>query len=280
MTFISSEQHREFSRIASKLGIAKLLQKKQERIDKYNLNPKLCLHCKKSLPYKRKKGKFCNASCSATFNNSRRNGGKRSDETKRKISRAIKNWRMKNPGLVSTNHNAWDRTGCIPWNKGLTKETDNRLMNQSLRTKEKYKLGILKISDENREKNSKRRIEYLKLHPEKIPYRLNHSKNKSRPEMLFENELNKNNITGWIYNYPMSLYQYDFAFVDLKIDVEIDGSTHKQEKVKKIDERRDKFSIDNGWIVVRFTAKEVYDDITSCINKLKLIIDNRGYSLK
>lgn len=42
---------------------------KQRNIDIYNNNPKHCFHCKKILPYKSKRNKFCNSSCSASFNN-------------------------------------------------------------------------------------------------------------------------------------------------------------------------------------------------------------------
>jgi very-short-patch-repair endonuclease len=42
--------------------------------------------------------------------------------------------------------------------------------------------------------------------------------------------------------YRNSIYEYDFAWLKEKIDVEIDGGTHKTEKVKKIDSRKDEFS--------------------------------------
>ncbi len=59
------------------------------------------------------------------------------------------------------------------------------------------------------------------------------------------------------------------------LDVEIDGSTHLTEKVKKIDERRDNWSKEQGWIVVRFTAKEIKENVTRCINILKEVISKK-----
>ena len=82
-------------------------------------------------------------------------------------------------------------------------------------------------------------------------------------------------ITGWVSRYRHSIYEYDFAWIKEKIDVEIDGSTHKTEKVKKIDSRRDEFSRQNGWLVVRFEAERVKKDVIGCLNELKTIILTR-----
>lgn len=131
---------------------------------------------------------------------------------------------------------------------------------------------IHKHSEETKNKISKSRIKYLNENPDKVPYLINHSSKQSYPEQIFQNALESSKITGWIYNYQVGIYQYDFAFPDLKIDVEIDGATHNLEKVKKIDQRRDKFSNDNGWTVLRFTANQVKRDVIGCINILKLYL--------
>ena len=93
---------------------------------------------------------------------------------------------------------------------------------------------------------------------------------RSIPENIFKNALESMNITGWTYNYQNSIYAYDFAFPELKIDIEIDGNTHTQEKVKRIDERRDLFSKENGWQVIRFTAQEVKENVLKCINQINV----------
>jgi len=41
----------------------------EERVKQYLQNPKICKHCKKELPYIKRKGCFCNQSCSCSFNN-------------------------------------------------------------------------------------------------------------------------------------------------------------------------------------------------------------------
>ena len=128
------------------------------------------------------------------------------------------------------------------------------------------------LSDETKKKISDSRIKYLKEHPDKVPYRLNHSSKMSYPEKVFQNALISTGITGWEYNFQNGIYSYDFAFEKQKIDIEIDGGTHLTDKVKQIDERRDEFSRQQGWIVVRFTAKEVKDDVIKCIEKVKKIL--------
>ena len=91
----------------------------------------------------------------------------------------------------------------------------------------------------------------------------------SRNEKLFQTALGSSKIDGWIFEYQNGIYQYDFAFPKIKLDIEIDGGTHLTDKVKKIDERRDIWSKSQGWTVLRFTAKEVKTDIIKCIDKVK-----------
>jgi very-short-patch-repair endonuclease len=136
--------------------------------------------------------------------------------------------------------------------------------------------GCKKHSEQTKRKISKARIKYLTENPDKVPYLINHSSKKSYPEQIFENALISANITGWQYAYQNGIYEYDFAWPEQKIDVEIDGSTHLSEKVKKIDRRRDKFSKKNGWVVLRFTADKVKTDVLSCINLLLSTIDGRS----
>lgn len=136
--------------------------------------------------------------------------------------------------------------------------------------------GCLKHSSETKLKISKARIKYLTENPDKVPYLINHSSKKSYPEQIFENALISANITGWQYAYQNGIYEYDFAWPEQKIDVEIDGATHLSEKVKKIDERRDQFSKENGWIVLRFPAQQVKTDVVSCINTLQSVLSGRS----
>jgi len=125
------------------------------------------------------------------------------------------------------------------------------------------------LTDETKRKISESRLKYLNEHPDKVPYLLNHSSKISYPEKIFMDALIRHKIEGWRYGYQFGIYCFDFAFIELKIDVEIDGGTHLTDKVKRIDERRDLYSKDKGWTVIRFTAKDVKNDVDKCILKLK-----------
>ncbi len=126
-------------------------------------------------------------------------------------------------------------------------------------------------SDEDKKRIGRGVTKYLNEHPDKVPYILNHSSKMSYPEKIFKNALESMKISGWTYNYRNGIYAYDFAFPKLKIDVEIDGNTHTREKIKKIDERRDVFSKEDGWQVIRFTAKEIKENVLTCIKSLNFL---------
>lgn len=79
------EEKNRFKR-ASELATKKILELKKERVSEYNLNPNKCKFCDNAINYENKTKSFCNSSCSAKFNNSRR---KLSDETKDRISKKL-----------------------------------------------------------------------------------------------------------------------------------------------------------------------------------------------
>jgi hypothetical protein len=67
---------------------AELLKKqKEQRIEEYNKNPKLCIECSFPITYEKRVNKFCSHSCSATRTNKQRaeNGWKLSDEARQKL---------------------------------------------------------------------------------------------------------------------------------------------------------------------------------------------------
>ena len=68
--YYTSGKFLENSKKASILGSKKL---KELRIIDYNKKPKYCSFCNKQLKYEKRKNKFCNSSCSALFNNNKKN---------------------------------------------------------------------------------------------------------------------------------------------------------------------------------------------------------------
>lgn len=139
------------------------------------------------------------------------------------------------------------------WNKGLTKEIDERLAKAAETLSEGYSSGRVKhpnkgttMSEEQKQKISKSRKKYLEEHPDQVPYLLNHSSEISAPEQyfiaLFENE----NIP-LSFHKQISVYQLDFYNDDKMFYIEIDGEQHYQEKSIERDKKRDEYLKNLGW---------------------------------
>jgi len=107
-------------------------------------------------------------------------------------------------------------------------------------------------SEETKEKIRQKRIAYLRENPDKVPYKLNHySKGRSYPEEYWNTILESNNLQ-YTEQYQIGPYQLDFAFVDSKIDLEIDGDQHYlDERIVESDKRRTAFLQEQGWTVIR-----------------------------
>lgn len=61
--------------------------------------------------------------------------------------------------------------------------------------------------------------------------------------------------------YPLSGYYLDFALVKQKVDIEIDGAFHRDVIGQwEHDRKRDYHLTQKGWLVLRFSAKEVFND--------------------
>lgn len=144
----------------------------------------------------------------------------------------------------------------IPWNRGKTKETcdgvrhsiESRTRNiESGKTIPSFKGKHL--SDEHKAKLSKAQTEYL------IRTGLNrwsnaHSSERSYPEKFFEEILK--DICVEQYVIPGLPYKLDFADVDNKIDVEVDGEQHYiNNELRERDQIRDKRLEENGWRTIR-----------------------------
>lgn len=114
-----------------------------------------------------------------------------------------------------------------------------------------------KHTEETKKKISAKRIAYLILHPEKVPYRLNHhSKGPSYPEIYF-NEIFQKESMNLVPEVPYTIYQLDFANKDKKVDIEIDGDQHYLDKrIVESDKRRTAILEKDGWIVFRIKWSE------------------------
>lgn len=108
-----------------------------------------------------------------------------------------------------------------------------------------------KHSDITKNKIRNARIKYISEHPENTAWR-NYSE--SYPEKLFIKYLiNKGYDKKQLIcrEFSFGKYRIDFAFVDIKVAVEIDGSQHRLKHRKEIDNAKDKLLAQSGWRVVR-----------------------------
>ena len=133
-----------------------------------------------------------------------------------------------------------------------------------------------KHSQESKDKISRARLKYLTENPDKVPYLLNHySKGPSYPEKYWKEIFDKYGVK-YTEQYRIHLYQLDFALIEEKIDIEIDGNQHySNEKAIKRDIRRDEYLENLGWKIIRIKWSDYKKlvDKKDRINYVKSIID-------
>lgn len=132
-----------------------------------------------------------------------------------------------------------------------------------------------KHTEESKDKIRQKRLEWMKNNPEKTAWRL---KQISYPERCFKKILEDNGIDKkyLIYReYSVFPYFIDFAFVDEKLAVEIDGSQHLEEERKRRDENKDLLLLSKGWRILRITATDVIHDKSKTLNSLLKMLGNR-----
>ena len=105
-------------------------------------------------------------------------------------------------------------------------------------------------TEEEKKHLSEIRKQYLNEHPDKVPFKLNHSSKESYPEKYFREWLQKENIFSE-REYQVGLYTLDFAWPERKIYLEIDGSQHHLDWMMKHDEERTKKLSELGWVCVQ-----------------------------
>lgn len=126
----------------------------------------------------------------------------------------------------------------------------------------KNKSECFKHNDETKQKIREKRLTYMKTHPENTAWR---KRNKpSYPEQCFINFLEKNEYDKkFLIEREKSFFPYyvDFAFVDIKLAVEIDGSQHILDKKRKNnDELKNQLLLNKGWKVLRISENIVKKD--------------------
>ena len=117
-----------------------------------------------------------------------------------------------------------------------------------------------KHTEETKAKMREKRLAFMKAHPEQTAWRRS---NQSYPEKVFGDFLNKRGYADkFLIQREYSVFPYfiDFAFVDLKIAVEIDGSQHLEPERQERDRKKDAMLQEQGWRVIRIAESVVKTD--------------------
>lgn len=140
--------------------------------------------------------------------------------------------------------------------------------------KKLYPLIGYKHTDESRQKMRVKRLEWMKNNPEKTAWR---TSNFSYPERVFYKKLieldfdKKYLIIREKHIHP---YFVDFAFINEKVAVEIDGSQHLLPEKKEIDNKKDELLKSQDWRIFRVTANEVTHNISNVFDRLNCFIQS------
>jgi len=123
-----------------------------------------------------------------------------------------------------------------------------------------------------------KRLAFMKAHPEQTAWRKNNEP--SYPEKCFIKFLEENGYDKkFLIEREKSVFPFyiDFAFTQIKLAVEIDGSQHvrEEERIRK-DEEKNKLLHDNGWKVLRVSENTVRKDWVTLKEKLDKIIGSNG----
>ena len=164
-----------------------------------------------------------------------------------------------------------------PWNKGLTKETDERIVKSVITLKENIKNGKLIrrkviVTNETKHKISEG---MKKEHQERRAGEWLGRNKKSYAEQFFEKVIQNEFLDkNYVFNYHFDRYWLDFAWIEKKKYIEIDGQQHERlEYQRKNDELKDALLKENGWKVLRIKWKDLFHDTKIFIEKAKQFID-------
>ena len=136
-----------------------------------------------------------------------------------------------------------------------------------------------KHTEDTKKKISDSRKKFIEENPHMSPWVYSHyTKRKSYAERYWKKILVKYGIK-FEEQYQVSKYCLDFAIVDFKIDIEIDGEQHyNEQRIIESDKKRNEFLQNLGWKIIRIRwsdykklvdKQDRKDYIDSVINKIQ-----------
>lgn len=123
-------------------------------------------------------------------------------------------------------------------------------------------------TEETRKILREKHLDFMKRNPLMTPWR----HQTSYPEELFASGLTWSGLTeAYLIEREKCFFPYyvDFAFVNEMLAVEVDGSQHQNPKQKESDLNKDQLLNEQGWTVLRITAKEILTNLPGCVEKVR-----------
>jgi very-short-patch-repair endonuclease len=102
-------------------------------------------------------------------------------------------------------------------------------------------------------------------------------KNLTKAEAVIWSKFKGKNLNGRHFRrqHPIGPFISDFACIEGKVVIEIDGATHMSDEDQARDSRRTAFLESEGWHVVRVWNNQVYDNRDGVLRALDEIVTTR-----
>lgn len=173
--------------------------------------------------------------------------------------------------------------GAKSWNAGRTAKDDPRIAKASITLKNSYISGKIKgswVGRKHTEEQKKAISESMKrAHSEGRAHNIGECRwnnEHSWPEKWFiqviENEFEDKNYKCEV---PFHRFALDFAWIEKKRCIEIDGNYHEKEDQCLRDIEKDKLLKEEGWEILRMPWKKVFKDTKTWIKIAKDFIDKK-----
>jgi very-short-patch-repair endonuclease len=96
-------------------------------------------------------------------------------------------------------------------------------------------------------------------------------KTETEAEKILWAKLNKNQIYGLQFRrqHPINIFIADFYCVRIKLLIEVDGSIHEIAEYQEHDQGRSEILTDFGITVIRFSNKQIIEEIDSTVEQIK-----------
>jgi len=216
-------------------------------VEKESIDNKFCLVCNEPIENPHKTQKYCSLTCYWKTRAERMKGSKNPKYGK-------------NKGIDNPMY------GKLAWSHGLTKETNEIVARVSQKNKGRF--SGEKNPAKRPEVRQKIRMARLKQEFQTV----------SSLDKKFQGMLEKENISGWIPQYPCedAYTIMDFAFPKEKIAVYCDGDYwHNRPEVIVRDNAIRHILKRNGWYVLQFWEKDINQNPNKCLNYVYKTLQQR-----